>query len=188
MTPRSPQLLHDLPEGYPDRLSIPTLLREQAERASGSEAITAPGRVPLMFGRLWSHIESVAGALRAAGIGRNDRVALVLPNGPEMASAFVSVSTAATAAPLNPRVLSAGSAGKGCYRAIRSRDAGHRSGSRTRRAGARAVSRGRRRSRSIRSPRYRTGRPGRGGTGGTGGRCSRAPHLRHNRSAPRSSR
>src|SRR5690606_37819819 len=31
-----------------------------------------------------------------------DRVAIVLPNGPEMASAFVSVAAAATTAPLNP--------------------------------------------------------------------------------------
>ncbi len=36
------------------------------------------------------------------GIGRNDRVAIVLDNGPEMAAAFVSVAAGATAAPLNP--------------------------------------------------------------------------------------
>jgi acyl-CoA synthetase (AMP-forming)/AMP-acid ligase II len=36
------------------------------------------------------------------GIGRNDRVAIVLPNGPEMAAAFVAVASSATTAPLNP--------------------------------------------------------------------------------------
>jgi acyl-CoA synthetase (AMP-forming)/AMP-acid ligase II/acyl carrier protein len=36
------------------------------------------------------------------GLGRNDRVALVLPNGPEMAVAFLSVISGATCAPLNP--------------------------------------------------------------------------------------
>jgi acyl-CoA synthetase (AMP-forming)/AMP-acid ligase II len=36
------------------------------------------------------------------GIGRNDRVAIVLPNGPEMAVAFIAVAAGATAAPLNP--------------------------------------------------------------------------------------
>ncbi len=36
------------------------------------------------------------------GIDASDRVAIVLPNGPEMASAFVTVAQAATTAPLNP--------------------------------------------------------------------------------------
>ncbi len=39
---------------------------------------------------------------RAIGIGRGDRVAIVLPNGPEAASCFVAVACGATAAPLNP--------------------------------------------------------------------------------------
>ena len=40
--------------------------------------------------------------MNARGIGRGDRVAIVLPNGPEMATAFLSVAAAATTAPLNP--------------------------------------------------------------------------------------
>ena len=40
--------------------------------------------------------------LHAMGLGRNDRVALVLPNGPEMAVAFLAVAASATCAPLNP--------------------------------------------------------------------------------------
>jgi acyl-CoA synthetase (AMP-forming)/AMP-acid ligase II len=40
--------------------------------------------------------------LNAMGIGRGDRVAIVLPNGPEMASAFVAIAGAAATAPLNP--------------------------------------------------------------------------------------
>ncbi|RUW37977.1 acyl--CoA ligase, partial [Mesorhizobium sp. M1E.F.Ca.ET.041.01.1.1] len=36
------------------------------------------------------------------GIGRGDRVAIVLPNGPEMATAFITVAAAASTAPLNP--------------------------------------------------------------------------------------
>jgi len=36
------------------------------------------------------------------GIGRNDAVAIVLPNGPEMATAFLAIASAATSAPLNP--------------------------------------------------------------------------------------
>jgi acyl-CoA synthetase (AMP-forming)/AMP-acid ligase II len=45
--------------------------------------------------------ETVA-ALNGFGIGRNDRVAIVLPNGPEMASAFVAIGAGAATAPLNP--------------------------------------------------------------------------------------
>ena len=40
--------------------------------------------------------------LRAAGIGRRDRVAVVLPNGPEMAVAILTVAASAACAPLNP--------------------------------------------------------------------------------------
>ncbi len=36
------------------------------------------------------------------GIGRGDRVAIVLPNGPEMAASFVAIAAGATTAPLNP--------------------------------------------------------------------------------------
>ena len=41
-------------------------------------------------------------ALRAFGLRRNDRVAIVLPNGPDMAVAFLGVASGATCAPLNP--------------------------------------------------------------------------------------
>ena len=40
--------------------------------------------------------------LNRLGVGRGDRVAIVLPNGPEMATAFLCVAAAAAAAPLNP--------------------------------------------------------------------------------------
>jgi acyl-CoA synthetase (AMP-forming)/AMP-acid ligase II len=40
--------------------------------------------------------------LRALGIKAGDRVAIVMPNGPEMAAAFVAVACWACAAPLNP--------------------------------------------------------------------------------------
>ena len=65
-------------------------------------AISAPGRISLTFKELRNHIKITAEALKVRGIGRNDRVAIVLPNGPEMASAFLSVGSCATTAPLNP--------------------------------------------------------------------------------------
>ena len=40
--------------------------------------------------------------LNTLGVGRNDRVAIVLGNGPHMAAAFVAIAAGATTAPLNP--------------------------------------------------------------------------------------
>ena len=65
-------------------------------------AIAAPGRLPLTFEQLRTQVVTTIAALNQSGIGRGDRVAIVLPNGPEMASAFVCVAAGATAAPLNP--------------------------------------------------------------------------------------
>ena len=41
-------------------------------------------------------------SLNGAGLGRTDKVAIVLPNGPLMATAFLAVSACCIAAPLNP--------------------------------------------------------------------------------------
>lgn len=65
-------------------------------------AIGAPGRTWLTYGGLRALAIDVAAQLRAAGIGSGDRVAIVLPNGPEMATAFVTIAQAAITAPLNP--------------------------------------------------------------------------------------
>ena len=77
------------------------LIFERAHQTPEAVAIAAPGRNPLCFGNLESHISAVGVALNAMGVGRNDRVALVLPNGPEMAVAFLAVTSCATCAPLN---------------------------------------------------------------------------------------
>jgi len=60
------------------------------------------GRPSLSFAALRDLTARTVAALNARGIGRNDRVAIVLPNGPEMASVFVAVACGATTAPLNP--------------------------------------------------------------------------------------
>lgn len=65
-------------------------------------AIGAPGRDWLTYGGLRRMAGEVRAALREAGVGPKDRVAIVLPNGPEMATAFATVAQAATTAPLNP--------------------------------------------------------------------------------------
>ena len=69
---------------------------------AGDPAIGAPGRQPLTYGELQDLATDTVGRLNELGIGRNDRVAIVLPNGPEMAAAFMSIAAGATTAPLNP--------------------------------------------------------------------------------------
>ena len=66
-----------------------------------ANAIGAPGRDWMTYGDLKVLTLNVRQALRAAGIGAQDRVAIVLPNGPEMAAAFVTVAQSTTTAPLN---------------------------------------------------------------------------------------
>ena len=70
--------------------------------ADSAVAITAPGRPPLHYAALRNLLGQTRQALNAAGVGRNDRVAIVLPNGPEMATCFLACACAATSAPLNP--------------------------------------------------------------------------------------
>ena len=87
---------------YPNSLSVHDLLEIQGNRRADAIAIGGLGNPPLSFRRLLLQVEQTAKTLNALGVGRNDRVAMVTPNGPEMASAFFSVSSAATFAPLNP--------------------------------------------------------------------------------------
>jgi len=70
--------------------------------ASDAKALGAPGRDWLSYGGLRDLSSEVSASLRGFGIGPGDRVAIVLPNGPDMASAFVTIAQAATTAPLNP--------------------------------------------------------------------------------------
>ena len=70
--------------------------------AEDAPALGAPGRTVLRYGALRALARRSVAALNAVGIGRGDRVAMVLPNGPEMAAAFLAIACGATAAPLNP--------------------------------------------------------------------------------------
>lgn len=88
--------------GSSDRGTIGLQIRYWADRTPGAIAIAAPGRRPLTYARLWRQVRGTIRQLNAMGLGPNDRVASVLPDGPEMAVAFLSVSAGCTSAPLNP--------------------------------------------------------------------------------------
>ena len=83
-------------------LTIYELLRARAEHAPEAVAIVAPGRRALNYGELLVQVGEVVRALNVRGVQPGDRVAIVLPNGPEMAVAFLGVAAAASCAPLNP--------------------------------------------------------------------------------------
>src|SRR5690348_17108943 len=70
--------------------------------AGDMPAIGAPDRQPLSYEGLRSLAARTVSDLNKIGIGRGDRVAIVLPNGPEMASSFIAIASGATTAPLNP--------------------------------------------------------------------------------------
>ncbi|MFK7745097.1 MAG: acyl--CoA ligase [Roseobacter sp.] len=65
-------------------------------------AFGSPSAKWMTYGGLRDLTEDVRHALHGAGIGRGDRVAIVLPNGPEMAAAFITIAQVAVTAPLNP--------------------------------------------------------------------------------------
>jgi acyl-CoA synthetase (AMP-forming)/AMP-acid ligase II len=81
----------------------PTTIQELiAAGTDAAAALSAPGGVPLTYANLRKLAADTRAALNAHGVGRNDRVAIVLDNGPEMAAAFVAIASGTTSAPLNP--------------------------------------------------------------------------------------
>ena len=72
--------------------SIGDMLARHAEDRPDEQAIFGIARAPLRYSELATLIERVVRGLRDRGIARNDRVAIVLPNGPDMACTFLAVS------------------------------------------------------------------------------------------------
>ncbi len=86
-----------------NRMQKRTTLRDVlAEGSDHAIAIAAPSMPPLTYRALRQQVEMTGAALAPLGVTTNDRVAIVLPNGPEMAVAFMSVASFAASAPLNP--------------------------------------------------------------------------------------
>jgi acyl-CoA synthetase (AMP-forming)/AMP-acid ligase II len=79
-----------------------TLWTALARPPDGQPALAAPERPPLSFAGLRKLVGDTVGTLNSMGIGRGGRVAIVLPNGPEMAAAFLAIGAGTATAPLNP--------------------------------------------------------------------------------------
>jgi len=72
------------------------------ERGQGDDlAIDVPGGTRLTYRELREQVAAVADELSRMGLGRGDRIALVLPNCVEAIVLFVAAATVGTAAPLN---------------------------------------------------------------------------------------
>jgi len=78
------------------------LFSSTVRRLPDAIALERPGRSPLTYAGLRNTVHTIVGNLRSAGIRPHDHVAIVLPDGPDMACCLLGVSMAAVCAPLNP--------------------------------------------------------------------------------------
>ncbi len=82
--------------------SIPALLADAARRNPQGCALLAPAASPLRYCEIPGRRDAVVRQLNRLGVCRNDRVAVVLDNGAELAASFLLISSGATFCPLNP--------------------------------------------------------------------------------------
>ena len=78
------------------------MLEQNASYFGARAALLGDGDEPLSHQQLRNQVAVTVTALNSLGVGRSDRVAIVLPQGPDLAVTFLAVAAGATAAPLNP--------------------------------------------------------------------------------------
>nr|VFJ71635.1 MAG: amino acid adenylation domain-containing protein [Candidatus Kentron sp. FW] len=83
-------------------MNIQKTIKKHAEKIPDAPSIIGSDGAPLSYKQLYKHLFYVKEKLSEIGIRRNDRIAVVIPNGPEMAVAFLSVAAYTTCEPLNP--------------------------------------------------------------------------------------
>lgn len=82
-------------------LSVAAILAESARRHTDRPAISFAG-VTTSYGELWDQTRAYAGALRDAGIGEGDRVAVLIPNVTDFARVYYAIlSLGAIAVPIH---------------------------------------------------------------------------------------
>lgn len=83
--------------------TIGDVLQQQARIRPDAVALAAPGRQPLSYAELAHEAQALLEMLAAHGLGRGARIALALPDGPELALTFLATAAGMASAPLNPR-------------------------------------------------------------------------------------
>ena len=87
--------------------TVSSLLAAAAAGSPTAPALLAPERRALDYAGLAEHVGELAASLSGLGLGRADRVAVVLPGGPEAVTTFLAASSVAACAPLNPAYTAA---------------------------------------------------------------------------------
>ncbi len=86
----------------PELDTLRRLLDHRQRHTPNAPCLLASGRDILSYSRLWEQCRYVGTTLAAAGLGRESRVAAVLPNGAEAAAALLCFTVNCAYAPLNP--------------------------------------------------------------------------------------
>ena len=85
----------------PDTLvSVPEALAFWARETPDAVALLAPGRSPTTYHELQEAVARLAGELRGLGLGRQDGIALLFPEGPDLCLAILAAISAGIAVPL----------------------------------------------------------------------------------------
>jgi acyl-CoA synthetase (AMP-forming)/AMP-acid ligase II/thioesterase domain-containing protein len=82
--------------------SIGLAIRGNARHAPSAPSLVSAAGAALTWQQLVEQLERTRAALRAAGFGPEDRIAVALENGPVLAATFLAVAACAQCAPLNP--------------------------------------------------------------------------------------
>jgi oxalate---CoA ligase len=89
-------------------MSLPTfnnlaqIFEHWAQKKPEQAALRAPNRPSLTHAELLKQLSSLRDRLQVLGLGPSARIAVLSPNGPELALAFLGSATYAACAPLNP--------------------------------------------------------------------------------------
>ena len=86
--------------------TIHEIISHHASITPNKNAIYGLGQDPTTYNQLFQQTIKTSNFLRKIGIHRYDPVAIVLPNGPLMATAFLSIASFTSSAPLNPSYTS----------------------------------------------------------------------------------
>ena len=81
---------------------VSDLILARAGETPGAIALLDLKQRVMTFDGLALQLETVKGALRQIDIGLEDRVAIVLPNGPELAAAFLTIAASTASRAIEP--------------------------------------------------------------------------------------
>lgn len=78
-------------------------IADSKKKTPNAIAMLAPQKQPITYDQLFRHLVKTTSSLQQLGITNTDRVALVMNNGPEMATAFLAIGSVAVCVPMNAK-------------------------------------------------------------------------------------